>query len=134
MKKITPTTLAELLFTETDGKSEAESQKIVKSFVTLLAKKRMLEKGDLVVEAYRQLVQQEKGIVEVTATVHEHMSAHTKDTVTTILKKELHAKDILINEKVDQSILGGIKIKYGDTVIDSTLLGRLKQMKATLFK
>ena len=41
-------------------------------------------------------------------------------------------KEIIVTEKVDESILGGIIIKIGDLVIDGSLSKGLKNIKSNL--
>lgn len=134
MKKISTKNLAEVLYSATHNKSEAESAKIVKSFVQLLAKKRMTNKATEIIAAYKKLLATNDGIIEVEATTHEHLTAEAKKDISHSLKESLGAKQIILNEKVDANVLGGIKLKYGDTVIDGTLQGRLKQLAVSLSK
>ncbi|MDR3237005.1 MAG: F0F1 ATP synthase subunit delta, partial [Spirochaetia bacterium] len=47
------------------------------------------------------------------------------------LKKKFN-KDVIINEKTDKNILGGIIIKAGDLVIDGSLAENLKKIRYSL--
>ncbi len=126
--------MAEVLYSATVGKSEAESEKVVKSFVALLAKKRLIGEAPEIISAYKKLLAQNDGIVEVEATTHEHLSLDAKKDISHSLKESLGAKQIILNEKVNATVLGGIKLKYGDTILDGTLKGRLKQLELLLSK
>lgn len=126
--------MAEVLYSATHDKSETESALIVKSFVELLSKKRLIGKAPEIISAYKKLLATNEGIIEVETTTHEQLEPEIKKDISNSLKESLDAKQIILNEKVDPSVLGGIKLKYGDTIIDGTLLGRLKQLETTLSK
>jgi len=45
---------------------------------------------------------------------------------------ELLARDVTIASSVDQSLLGGIFIRAGDTVIDASVRGRLEKLASAI--
>ncbi|MBN4089250.1 F0F1 ATP synthase subunit delta [Mycoplasma enhydrae] len=47
------------------------------------------------------------------------------------ISKDLNSKIILVNE-IDPSLIGGIKIKVDEYLIDNTVLGRLEKIKRTI--
>ncbi|MFA5518277.1 MAG: ATP synthase F1 subunit delta [Spirochaetota bacterium] len=61
------------------------------------------------------------------ASLEESLIASIKSQIGEKLKKE-----IIVTEKVDESILGGIIIKIGDLVIDGSLSKGLKNIKSNL--
>lgn len=134
MKKTSPKQFALALHDATLGKSVGESEKIVKSFVALLSKKRMLGKSSQIISDYKKISQAEKGIVEAIVTTSHPLSDSAEEKIKTFIKKEFQAKDVEIHHKLEESLLGGMKLKVGDTIIDSTLRGRLKEMETALTK
>ncbi len=46
--------------------------------------------------------------------------------------KVLHPEGVELVEKIDESILGGIRLRVGSKEFDSTLKGRLQQVKVSL--
>jgi F-type H+-transporting ATPase subunit delta len=67
----------------------------------------------------------------VSITTAAAMDASTRDKLTSRLKEVLK-KDIILNEKVNPEILGGIVIRVGDTVIDGSLVKDLKNIRSNL--
>ncbi len=126
--------LAHVLFETTDGKTEAEEKKALKQFAAYLAKKGLLKDQDKIIDAYRQLYNEKHGIVEALVTLTERMHETTKLELREALKKKYKAHEVHILEKVDQRLIGGIKIQIGDTVYDSSLQNSLKQLQAQLLK
>jgi len=44
------------------------------------------------------------------------------------------AKEVLVSEKTDKNILGGVIIKYGDKVLDGSLKTSLEELKEKMIK
>ena len=83
------------------------------------------------VRAYSALAARHRG--EVTAEVS---SAHPlTDEQTEQLKatlKEMVGKDVALSTKVDASLLGGLVVKIGSRMIDTSLRTKLANMKAAM--
>jgi F-type H+-transporting ATPase subunit delta len=59
------------------------------------------------------------------------LDSGTLENIKSALKKKFN-KDVVINEKTDKNILGGIIIKAGDLVIDGSLAENLKKIRYSL--
>lgn len=96
-------------------------------FLGVLAQNRRLAELSAVIRSYNQLASTHRG--EVTAEV---TSAHPLATAqVTTLKKQLRAKvgrDVAIDLKVDPAILGGLVVKIGSQMIDSSIRTRLNTL------
>ena len=140
MKKQSPKLYAEALHELVSGKTAAETGAIIKSFVDMLVKKRMIGKGDEVIEAYRQLELKEKGIIEATVSSAQPLAKEAEEKIKELVNKEFGYKkskkvnDVQVIHKIDEKLLGGAKIQVGDTVIDATLKGRLAILQRELAK
>jgi F-type H+-transporting ATPase subunit delta len=80
------------------------------------------------VRAYRGLVAKHKGEVTAEVTLAEppsaaHLAA-IKDALTAVTKK-----DVQVNVKVDPSIIGGLIVKLGSRMVDSSLRTKLNALK-----
>ncbi len=126
--------LAGALFDLTDGKDDAVEKKDLKAFAAYLNKKGMLSKADEIIEEYRKLHNAKHHIVEATVTLTERLPEKTRLHLREALKKRYKAREVHILEKVDQRIIGGLKIRIGDEVYDSTIQRSLKQLQAQLLK
>ena len=72
------------------------------------------------VEAYRLEFEEAHGLVEVEVTTPIELSEELKVKVQAAASKLVGARAALV-EKVDDSLLGGILIKFGDRKVDTTL-------------
>ncbi len=132
MAKVSPKELGLLLFELTDGKSEEDQKKALKEFVPLVAKKRMMGKMQDIITEYRAIYNKAHNIVEATVTLTERLDEKTRLKLREALKKKYKAREVHMLEKVDARLLGGLKVRIGDTVHDTSLLRTLNQLQAKL--
>ena len=59
------------------------------------------------------------------------LTSSARDKITSQLKEKFGFTPI-IQEEIDESLLGGIVIQVGDTVYDSSLRTRMKQLRESL--
>lgn len=111
--------------------SKAGVSALTSNFFKLIAKNRRLFAADDMARAFKALAARDRG--EVSAEVS---SAHPlSDEQTADLKATLKAsvgKDVTLSTKVDPSLLGGLVVKIGSRMIDSSLKTRLANMKAAM--
>lgn len=81
--------------------------------------------------AYRQITLRMAGRVEVEVFAAEPLSAEVQESVRRSLASSLGA-DPILNVTVDPSLIGGLKIRLGDTLIDASVATRLRQMRDAL--
>ena len=101
------------------------------NFLQVLAKNRRLFALPDMIKGFRAIAARERG--EVTADV---ASAHTlTDAQLQALKDTLKSsvgKDVQINAEVDPSLLGGLVVKIGSRMIDSSLKTKLNALKVAM--
>lgn len=104
---------------------------IVARFLKLLAKNRRLFVVHDAIKGFRALVARKRGLVTAEVRVAEPLS----DTHTEALKDALKAstgKDIVVDTKIDPSLIGGLIVKIGSRMIDTSLKTKLSQLKIAL--
>lgn len=65
--------------------------------------------------------------LDVTVTTAYELSDALKEKLTKALKAKL-ARDVLVDTKIDDALVGGAIIRAGDTVIDGSVKGRLAKL------
>lgn len=78
--------------------------------------------------AYRQLLDEERGVVEVDVATAAALDEGQRARLRGALER-LTGKQVRLNEEVDESLLGGVLARVGDTVYDASLRGRLRQIR-----
>ncbi|TWB93656.1 ATP synthase F1 subcomplex delta subunit [Bradyrhizobium macuxiense] len=98
--------------------------KFLKVFTT---NRRLFAVAD-VIRAYRALVAKFKGEATAEVTVAEQLSDKNLDALKAALKS-VTGKDVALNVKVDPSIIGGLVVKLGSRMVDSSLRTKLNSIK-----
>jgi len=98
----------------------------------LTANRRLFAVGD-VIRAFNALVAKFKGEATADVTVAEALSDKNLDTLKAALKS-VTGKDVSLNVKVDPSIIGGLVLKLGSRMVDSSLRTKLNAIKIAMKK
>ena len=93
----------------------------------LTANRRLFAVAD-VVRAFNALVAKFKGEASADVTVAEALSDKNLDALKTALKS-VTGKDVALNVKIDPSIIGGLIVKLGSRMVDSSLRTKLHALK-----
>lgn len=81
-----------------------------------------------VVAAMKEIRASEFGVGEGEVVTMTPLSSQQKQTVTDLLKKMSGLKEVIVIEKTNPNILGGISVSSGDKLVDATLQRQLKNM------
>lgn len=107
---------------------KAEISGISAKFLKVLTANRRLFAVSDVIRAFRALVAKFKGEAAADVTVAEPLSDKNLDALKTALKS-VTGKDVALNVKVDPSIIGGLVVKLGSRMVDSSLRTKLNSIK-----
>jgi F-type H+-transporting ATPase subunit delta len=84
-----------------------------------------------IADAYEALADQAAGRVRATITTAVELEPEERDRVASELSKRL-GKDVRVEVVVDERILGGLKLQYGDRLIDASVATKLQQLRRRL--
>jgi F-type H+-transporting ATPase subunit delta len=98
------------------------------NFLRVLTVNRRLFAVADVIRAFNALVAKFKGEATADITVAEALSDKNLDTLKVALKS-VTGKDVALNVKVDPSIIGGLVLKLGSRMVDSSLRTKLNSIK-----
>ncbi|MBI3701572.1 MAG: F0F1 ATP synthase subunit delta [Afipia sp.] len=98
------------------------------NFLKVLTKNRRLFAVGDVLRAFRALVAKFRGEATAEVTVAEKLSDKNLDALKAALKA-VSGKDVDLNVKVDPSIIGGLVVKLGSRMVDSSLRTKLNSIK-----
>jgi len=76
---------------------------------------------------YEQLRAEAEGVVEVDVISAYKLAPEQQASISEMMAKRL-GKKVEISSEVDDSLIGGVVIRAGDTVIDASVKGRLKTL------
>lgn len=108
--------------------SRAGAGQLSVNFVKLIARNRRLFALSDMIKAFRALAARARGEVEADVTSATPLSDEQMATLRETLKASI-GRDVAINAKVDAGLLGGLIVKVGSRMIDSSLRTKLATLK-----
>ncbi|EPC00735.1 hypothetical protein L861_13165 [Litchfieldella anticariensis FP35 = DSM 16096] len=111
--------------------SEAEVNDAARRFLDHLGEKGRLSALAAIAQQFEVFRAEHDRRVEVTIVSAFELNAKQQETLGSALKKRLD-REISITTQVDPSLLGGVILRAGDTVIDGSVRGRLNRLHETL--
>jgi F-type H+-transporting ATPase subunit delta len=99
------------------------------NFLRVITTNRRLFAVHDMIRAYRALVARHKGEVQAQITVAEPLSDKNSEALKGALKNVTGGKDIDLDIKVDPAIIGGLIVKVGSRMVDSSLRTKLNAIK-----
>jgi F-type H+-transporting ATPase subunit delta len=99
--------------------------------VLLLAAKRRLFALTDIIDAFQAMVSKQRGEVDAQVTSARALSDAETEELKGILKSKL-GRDARLQAKVDPSLLGGLVVKVGSRMIDSSLRTKLDGIRAAM--
>ncbi len=108
-----------------------EAGRLARDFVQLVALKGRLALLPEMIAAYQALVAQERGEVSALVTSAARLTAAQEKKIAEALKVAL-GKDVQIENAIDPSILGGLIVRVGSRMIDTSIKTRLNTLKTML--
>jgi F-type H+-transporting ATPase subunit delta len=97
----------------------------------VLAENRRLAETGAVAKAFGALAASERGEVTAEVTSAHALSAAQSAALAAKLKARV-GRDVAINAKIDPSILGGLTVKIGSTLIDNSIKTRLNSLATAM--
>ncbi|WP_028506051.1 ATP synthase F1 subunit delta [Ruminococcus sp. FC2018] len=100
-------------------------------FLCVVTQKGRIRDLPAIAQQFKQMYYDKKNILEVTATTVQPLSESLRKKLVQKLEG-VSGKSIILHEKQDKSILGGIVLRYGNTQIDSSVRTKLDKIKAQI--
>ncbi len=100
-------------------------------FIGLVASKRRLFALPGMIAGFRQLAADAKGIVRAEVTVAEQPSAGQLQDIAAALK-DAAGKEVMVDLKIDPSLIGGLIVKMGSKMVDASLKTKLNSMRLAM--
>ena len=101
------------------------------NFLKILCEKSAVEMLPGCAERFRDLYNEAHGLLPVTATSAVALTEEQKQGLIEKLSK-LTGKTILLENRVDESLMGGVKVKYDGKELDGSVAGRLEALRRIL--
>jgi F-type H+-transporting ATPase subunit delta len=111
--------------------AQAGASPLTRKLVLLLAEKRRLFALNDVIRSFEQLLAKHRGEVAAEVTSARALSAEEAADLKRVLKDKL-GREPKLELHVDPTLLGGLKLKIGSRMIDSSLRSKLDGLRAAM--
>ncbi|HVV63611.1 MAG TPA: F0F1 ATP synthase subunit delta [Pseudolabrys sp.] len=102
------------------------------NFLRVITTNRRLFAVRDMIRGYRTLVARLRGEVSAQVTVAEKLNDKNMDALKDALKSVTGGKDIDLDIKIDPAIIGGLIVKVGSRMVDSSLRTKLNAIKVAM--
>lgn len=106
---------------------------VLMQFLETLLRKRRIEYLPDITEIYKTLSDEARGVIRVRVTSAFPLASAEQNTLITKLNRATK-KQVVLTTEINRALLGGLLVQIGDTVIDGSVRGRLRNMKEQILK
>ena len=107
---------------------------IMQNAFRMLEKSRLLGKEKEFMSLLGEIADRDHGIVRARVYSRHKLTQSEEEGVAEMVKARHKTGTVEIENIIDETLLGGMRIEVGDTVIDSTLKSKVKQLHKHLTK
>jgi|SRR5690625_2033663 len=111
-----------------DEAFKENDQDVINTLKILVERHRMNEITSIV-DAFVNQYNEANGIAAATVYSVRELSDDEKAQVEASLKAQLNKQQVTITNKIDPSLLGGMRIRVGNTIYDGSISGKLNRIK-----
>ena len=104
----------------------------VVNLIKLLVERNRIDSIQDTIDHYHYLYNEANGIAHATVYSVRSLTDEESKQLELSFKKQLNKKSLTIDNVVDPSIIGGMKIKVGNTIYDGSISGKLNRLKNNL--
>ena len=113
--------------------SEINLSKIVKNFLSILVTKRRIFFLNTILRNFLQLVSKKKGELKGSLISSKSLASDELNNLNTEISKVLGTA-INFDYKVDQKLIGGLKIQIGSLMVDTSIKNKLKKYEQIMLE
>lgn len=110
---------------------ESQLSKTSFDFLCVVSDKKRIKYLQKIIESFNALYNDEKNILEVTAITTIPLSDNLREKLIKKLE-DISKKTIVLTERIDKSIIGGIVLEYSNTQIQGSIRNRLDELRARI--
>ncbi|OGI68483.1 ATP synthase F1 subunit delta [Candidatus Nomurabacteria bacterium RIFCSPHIGHO2_01_FULL_42_15] len=132
MTVISNNDIARAIYSGAKEKHGHELSLYQKNVVNFLFRKRLLSKAPEILSQLRKIINKEEGRIIAKVSSVEKLSHKIKEDLTHSLKKRYSAKEVILEEKLDEKLIGGIKLEVNNEVIDLSVKNKIGKLQEHL--
>ncbi len=131
--KIKPKQYAQSLFESIKDANNKQAKNIISRLIEVLVANNQKSQLPKIISYFNLLWNREKNIVEAEIISAKELDKKTLQILEKVIKRKIPTgSEIELNKKIDENIKGGFIIRLEDRILDSSLSGRVKELKKSL--
>lgn len=134
MATISINNLARAIYESTKDEEGGALDGFIKNSVILIKEKHLLGKANQILKVLEKIIDGEKGIVRAEINSRSEITDKLKNELEKFIKERYGAEEAVLNYEENLNLLGGMKIKVADEVINVTLRNKINQLQDYLIK
>lgn len=111
--------------------AKAEAQEITKNLCALMARNRRLSELGAVITAFLARAAEARGEIAAEAIAAQDLTEEQTDKLRAEIEKSV-GKAVNLTTRVDKGLLGGLIVKIGSTMVDSSIRTKLNRLQQSL--
>lgn len=132
--KINSKKYAQLLFEITKNKNANDTKLEIKKFLKILVKKHQLKNQNKIIKNFVEIWDKENGFLKVEVTTKYPINKEMAIEIENFIKERSGSKKIELENKINESLISGTIIKYGDRILDTSLKTKINNLKIAFEK
>lgn len=130
MSKISTNNVAKAVF---EGLKQKPDLKVfAQNLEKFLVKKKMLPQANIILDKVSRLYDADSGVVKAKLITAQDLAAQDRSQIIDVLKSRYGVGEVVLEEVVDPSLIGGFRVEVFDEVLDVSILNKLKKLQIKL--
>ncbi len=134
MATISNNDIALAIYSISKNKSKEELPAIFKKIIQFLDRRRLLSRKADILEKLDKIINLEEGRIVVKVSSARKLSEKIKKDLISLLEKRYKVKEIVLIERLNEKLLGGMRLEIDDEVIDLTVKRKIEKLQEHLIK
>ncbi|MCK5415902.1 ATP synthase F1 subunit delta [Candidatus Parcubacteria bacterium] len=130
--KINSKQYALALYEIAKDKKKNEIELMIKNLVNVLIANNDISKVDEIMNEFDKVWNYKEGVVDTTVLSAKKLDEKTLELLNKYLLGKLEIKKVDIITDIDEKLLGGVILKYGDKILDGSIKTKLNNFKSRL--
>ena len=130
--KITVNQYAKALYEATNEKPQKEIDGLVSNFFKVLKKNNQMNLVGKIMEKFSELHDKKNGIVKASVTSVKKLDEKMIGEIEKFVAKKYEAKKVVLENKIDAKIKGGIVLQVGDEMVDASVMRKIQDLRECL--
>ena len=127
MAKTSNKQYAEALYEVTLNLKGSDLNNAIKSFAEILVRDHKLKQAGNIIIEFEKFTKKQEGVVEIEITSARELDSKTVDQIKQVFGEKAEAIT-----KVDENLIGGVKVRLEDKILDGSIKTQLKSLKQQL--